>query len=151
MPDIRPRIPEIIDNANLMWGKKKVASLSIAVIAWTFWIYLFAPLLTIAGWIFGFDRFSAYVWQDPHGTWFTLAVFLALILMFSTAFILWAIYNKLRFGKLSRRRMIDSVTNEEMAAFFSLGAEEIQTAQSAKILEVYYEENGDIMKVIAIY
>lgn len=150
MPEVRPLIPEFIYNSHLMRSRENITSLSIAVIAWSLWFYLFAPILTIFGWIFGYDRFSVYVWQDPHGTWYSLAIFTLSVSIFSTVFILWAIYNKLRFGKLNRRRQIDCINNEDVASFFSLDVEEIRNAQSAKIIEVYHKENGSIMKIITL-
>lgn len=94
---------------------------------WAFYLYLWAPLVTLLLWAFGI-RTAAYelYLRGSHVEPFLLAVLPLLTLACAALLVAWAEYNRWRFGGHDRRRPQPDAPRAEIAA--ALGADEATAA-----------------------
>ncbi|MBA4388853.1 MAG: poly-beta-1,6-N-acetyl-D-glucosamine biosynthesis protein PgaD [Verrucomicrobia bacterium] len=139
--------PEIIDfpklTTNVRWG----AETTITLAAWTLWLYLLLPLVTMLLWAAGFrmvfvQQFmlsSAEVLATVSG-WYLLGV-LAIGLVLEG----FSIYNRRKFGELDRRKVPTPVADGELAAAYGVDVDTVIKARNARILVVRFKAGGLVL------
>lgn len=97
---------------------------SLTALAWFGWIFLWLPLITALAWALGFDLAYSRVVLDnaAHGASDVLFLLRAASLC-AALFMSWALYNRLRFGRIERRRRVSTVPPNLIAQYF--GADDI--------------------------
>ena len=141
---LRPRIPEIIHRPDLVDAAKRGALAVIATTGWLIWLYLLMPLAAVIAWWFGYQRMDLFVLKDPARTLETLAVSSIIISLGGTAFILWAVYNWLRFRHHDRRGAPPLADTIAIAQGFAIEPDAVRLAQHEKIIDFNFDDHGQI-------
>ena len=144
-----PRIPEIIQRADLIPATKRGILALIAAAGWALWFYLLLPLGALLAWWFGYQRLDLFVLADPGKTLQNLQIYALIILAGGLLFILWAVYNWMRFRGMDRRGAPRSVGTEEIGQAFHIPRESVQLAQGSAHLVFFFSEDGHITRVTA--
>jgi len=137
--------PEALDEAITIRDK---------IITFLFWgllIYIFRPLFALILWIlFGIHVFNPDIFNI--GLYEDITKFIAknsfTIFSFAAIFISWAIYNKIVFGKLKRRKAIPRITDEEIAKFYKVDIDNLKKWKHKKYLKFKIVENDSMLKII---
>lgn len=130
--------PESLDEAITLRDK------ILTFIFWGILIYIFRPLIALVLWIlFGIHVFNPDIFNI--GLYEDITKFIVknsfTILSFAVIFISWALYNKIAYGKLHRRKAVPHVTDEEVAKFFHVGLENLKKWKSLKYVNFDIEES----------
>ncbi len=144
---LRPRIPEIIHRPDLLDATKRGALAAIATAGWLIWLYFLMPLAALVAWWFGYQRMDLFVLKDPARTLETLAVFSIIISLGGAAFILWAVYNWLRFRHHDRRGAPPRADALAIAQGFAIEPDAVRLAQSEKIIDFCFDDHGQITAI----
>ncbi|ANJ67207.1 poly-beta-1,6-N-acetyl-D-glucosamine biosynthesis protein PgaD [Halothiobacillus diazotrophicus] len=143
----RPRIPEIIHRPDLVTASRKGVMALIATIGWMIWLYLISPLSALFAWWFGYDRMNLFVLSDPAHTIRTLMLYAMVIAAGGALFILWAVYNWLRFRRVDRRRVPETATEADIASAFAIPTQSVLDARGGKVLAFNFDDHGQIMDI----
>lgn len=136
--------PESLDKAVSLRDK------IITIFFWGLLIYIFRPLFALFLWIlFGIHVFNPEVFNiDLYND---ISKFLIknsfTIFSFAVIFISWAIYNKIMFGKLNRRKSIPHVTDEEIANFFRIKTDILKNWKNKKHIIYDLKEENSFIKI----
>jgi poly-beta-1,6-N-acetyl-D-glucosamine biosynthesis protein PgaD len=145
----RPRIPDIVYRPDLVGKARKGALALVSLVAWSIWLYLLLPAAALLAWWFGYQRLDIFVLQDPAGTIQTLIVYAFNIGLAGIAFILWAVYNWIKFGGEDRRGATMLVDNTAIGQAFQIDLDAVCRAQTEKILDFSFNEQGQITLITA--
>jgi poly-beta-1,6-N-acetyl-D-glucosamine biosynthesis protein PgaD len=143
----RPRIPEVIHRPDLLDAARRSTLAAIATAGWLIWLYLLMPLAAAVAWWFGYQRMDIFVLKDPARTLETLAVFSIIISLGGAAFILWAVYNWLRFRHHDRRGTPPIADNLAIAQGFAIEPDAVRLAQHEKIIDFSFDDHGQITQI----
>jgi len=107
----RPRIAPaelIIEDPQLQTTGQKVLYGLLTLVFWMIWIYLWLPLITVAAWAFGVQRFFDFLLIE-EGIAALNRVFhfyLIVVAVMGGTLLAWAHYNRLRFSGRERRKSV---------------------------------------------
>lgn len=140
----------IIEDPKLQSTGKKVLYGSLTLLFWAVWIYLWLPLVTLAGWYFGVRRFVdvMIVEQGIHTLHAVIAFYVATIAIMGGLLIGWATYNRIRF-RGRERRQASPVEPSSARLARALGRREstVLQWQHQKALRVAHRGDGSIALV----
>ena len=143
-----PEHPTIIYRPDLIPKRKRAFFSGITLMAWFIWVYLFLPLISLAGWWFGFELFASYMLVPEERTYFvTLTMYLIVIAICALIILAWSRYNQLRFQGKVRRSHTLSVTPEMTQARFHLDADTLDQIHASQVLVLDLDDNGLIREV----
>ncbi len=148
-PAPRPRIPEVILHPELVPPGRKGLMVFLGSLGWAIWFHLMLPLLALLAWSFGIRQFRLFVLSDVARTFHTLLVYALVVAASGATFILWSLYNWLRFRHRDRRGSAAQATPGDLARAFQLAEAEVRRAQAWKTLEVDFDEQGHIVALAA--
>lgn len=138
--DIDPDESPIINGKQVWW--KKLLELLFISIAWLF-ILVYLAYCGYGYWnlAHGTEPISIWIYNtEMLRETLRLLFITGIILLIEIVFmIFWKEYNRLKFGKLNRRRFPNDVTVKQIAEFFEMQEEEIMQMQEAKYST--YENN----------
>jgi len=119
------------------------------VIAWALWAYLWLPLISLIGWLFGIRVFYRHMVELGGWTWFAemLTFYLIVIGSISGALILWALYNQTRFRGKDRRGARAPATEVEMGSFFGIDVGTLRRAQRSRRMTVLFDKDARIREI----
>ncbi|WP_200763695.1 poly-beta-1,6-N-acetyl-D-glucosamine biosynthesis protein PgaD [Nitrosophilus alvini] len=140
----------IIDTPDARDLKLKFRDRIITFLFWVFWLYLFRPLVAaFLWWIFGLHIFSKESFAPELYDEIKLVItnYSMVITVLGTAFVVWAVYNWITFGKLNRRRFIPHVTTAEIASFFKVDSKKLEKWIDAKHLIMKFGRKAEIKEV----
>lgn len=140
-------LPEIIERPDLQSRIQRSLFAAIAAAGWLIWLYLFAPLLSVLGWVFGIQRFQTYVLFNEAHSLSTLLVYGLIIAIAGLALIAWALYNYIRFRGADRRTAPSPVNDVQLAAGFRIAIEQVHAVQKAQVSVLTHDEKGQIVAV----
>jgi poly-beta-1,6-N-acetyl-D-glucosamine biosynthesis protein PgaD len=140
-------LPQIIHRPELQGRFRRGALAMLSVVCWAIWLYLFAPLLTLLGWAFGYDRLQDYALANAEYTSYTVFIYAVLIAAAGLSLLFWALYNLLRFRNKNRRGRLHAVTPQALAEAFGVSVGDIEQMHRADHIVIDYDENGQIRAV----
>ena len=136
---------EIIDRPELRSFLRNITELSFTTLIWCVWIYLFLPLLNFVLWLAGIRLLhveliegAAYI-ELLH----LLGNLALLMLGVFAALYAWSYYNFWRYGKHCRRKTPPPPMKREMAAYYAMAPEEIESLQSQRELFLSLRPDAD--------
>ena len=138
----------IIEDKRALDEKVKLRDSIITMVFWILFIYLFRPIFTLALWfVFGDFLFHENVWHDlsQEGTQ-VIAQNITAFMIFLAIFLFWALYNKIVFGRLHRRRKVPQVAPEEIAQVFGIDPKQLQKLQNAKEITIAFKDFAHVDK-----
>jgi biofilm PGA synthesis protein PgaD len=145
-----PRTPDIIDRPDLISRSRKHVLAIFAAAGWILWLYLLMPGGALIAWWFGYYRFDTFALSNPEGGTRAIAAYAILIVLLGALFILWAIYNRLRYGgkRIRHRRHAQPDSDERSTAqVLSVGLAEVLAAQASKVQTFEFKEDGSLSQI----
>lgn len=140
----------IIDRPELQTPRQRVVFTVATVAAWAMWFYLWLPLITLAGWYFGYTRFQeVMIVQGGAAALFAAAGGYALIVAaMCGALLLWACYNWVRFRNSKRRLNAPArVRRAEMLRRTRVPKEMLEAAHAMRCMTVHHNEKGVVVRI----
>jgi len=150
-PDAAPGKGLVIYEPSLQSPFQKYSYGFCTIIAWALWAYLWLPLISLIGWLFGIRVFYRHMVELGGWIWFMemLAFYLAVIGSISGALLLWALYNQTRFRGKDRRGARAPATDAEMEAFFGIDLGTLRRAQRSRRMTILFDEDSQILEIRA--
>lgn len=141
--------PLIIQSPSLQSLQQRYATAIFTFIFWMLWFFLWTPLITLIGWLMGFDVFYLEIFEleGYQALLADLNVFLLCVTIFGGALGLWALYNYLRFRGVDRRSALSPVTSGQLADFFELDESVVRQHRDCQWLTVSFDPDGRIIEV----
>lgn len=142
----------IIERPDLQSLWQKYSYGFFTALAWTVWLYLWLPLISLIGWLFGVRVFYEHMILPGgyRGLLQLLTLYAMAVLFLAAVLIIWAVSNQLRFRGKERRESIPPATNEEVALFFEISADVLAKAQRADRLVIAFDEASDAPQIEAL-
>jgi len=95
---------------------RRVLFTTATLVAWVIWASLWLPLITLLAWLVGVDVGYRQLILKEHGHGaHDLLFMLGIAALCALVFVVWSFYNRLRYGRLRRRRVTRSVDHASMA------------------------------------
>lgn len=147
----------IIDPGNLIIcykhkqsTRQRTLGIILPVLFWGILLYVLSALFALGSSIIDYSRFGNWIgYEDILAIKKIISRYFPVIGGFVCAFLLWALYNTLRFAERPDRYLPrpQPVSLEETAGFCHLEAGNIRNMQQAKILTCMFDDNGNIVEV----
>lgn len=118
----------------------------ITMVAWTLWISLWLPVLTLIAWLLGLE--SAYEklgLMHPAHAANDLSIVLSIALVCMLLMGSWSQYNRLRFAGKQRRRGNRALDIEEMAPALSASLETAKQLRKSQRSIIRFTPDGHMM------
>lgn len=142
--------PLVIDNPELQARHKRVVYSAATLMAWSVWMYLWLPLVSLLAWWFGVRVFiRELVVPETRMLLLTLAVYAIVVAVLALLVVAWSQYNLRRFGRRQRRRAAPSVTDREIAKWFDVPEAVIGAVRAADTQLIRFGEDGRIEPQVA--
>ena len=127
----------------------RLRDIILTILMWLMYIYFMADFFffmeDLFSWAWnGFGDITPYEGLNMVGTLFD---YFKVILGMGLLFIGWAVYNKLRFGKKTRRKQPQHVEQAQLASSYGLKPEELALWQDARSLVMHHDDSGRLSKV----
>lgn len=147
----------LIDPSNLIVCQKhkqttgqRVLGVLLRILFWGVFLYVFCTFVALCSGLVGFPLFKSIIgYEDIDAIKAVMARYFPVIGVFVCAFLLWALYNKLRFHGARNRRKTRPVpvSLDETMEFCKLGADDILSMQQAKVMVCMFDDDGNIIGV----
>lgn len=150
----RPGYPKlndlIISVPKLQSLRKRFASALLTLIFWAIWLYLWIPLITLIGWLLGFDSvyFQMIELKGLNTLVDRLGLFAAAIALLALTLGSWALYNFLRFRGADYRKPFPPVSDQELSAFFKVEKKKLLNAKNSRFITVRFTDEGQISELV---
>lgn len=141
--------PLIIHSPSLQSLQQRYASAVFTFIFWLLWFVLWTPLITLVGWLMGFDVFYLEIFEleGYEALLADLNIFLLWVALFGGGLGVWALYNYLRFRGVDRRTAVSPVTCRQLADYFELDESVVRQHRDSQWLAVSFDPDGRIVDV----
>lgn len=129
---------------------QKALGMFLPVLFWGVLLYLLSTLCVLCNRVIDYSLFQNIVdYRDILAIKTVLSRYFPVIGGFVCAFLLWALYNKLRFQGNRNRRTTRPIPVhlKETAEFCHLDTAEVQRMQSTKIMTCLFDDTGNIVGV----
>ncbi len=151
-PDVAPTEEQIlIDAPHMVSRARRMADAAVTGLLWALYSYLWAPLISLLAWLLGFE-FAYDVLVRAGG----MALLKDVILVYGTtilgiisSIIVWSLVNKIRFAHRERRHALDPVSDEEVAEFYAIDAQQLGVMRNSRVVRLAHDELGVIQAVAA--
>ncbi|MDX1762724.1 MAG: poly-beta-1,6-N-acetyl-D-glucosamine biosynthesis protein PgaD [bacterium] len=135
----------IIERPDLQTLWQKYSYGFFTALAWTIWLYLWLPLVSLIAWLFGVQVFYEHMilLGGYRGFLQLLTLYGSAVLFIAVVLIVWALSNQIRFRGKERRAPIPPATQEETARFFKISVDAVARAQAADRMVIAFDETSD--------
>jgi biofilm PGA synthesis protein PgaD len=134
------RHPEILYRPELQSAGQRTLYSVLTLLAWTVWLYLFVPLLSLLAWWFGIEAFSLYLLEPAdRSDLLTLLTYAGVVVLSALVIVAWSIYNLRRYGGLDRRKPIPPVSDEELRAHHDIDARTLAALRTQRRVVLHLE------------
>lgn len=139
-----PAKPPQIQAPELMSGPERTRDTVFTALMWGVYLYLWVPLVSFLAWLFGVEiAYDVMVRTGgANGLGRLLIGYGIAVLSIFVVITVWSQANKLRYGKLSRRRAVNDVTLAAMAEYFVADPADVARLRSTKLVEIDFDEAG---------
>lgn len=130
--------------------KQKALGVLLRILFWGAFVYVFCTFVALCSGLAGFPLFKSIIdYEDIDAIKVVLARYFPVIGVFVCVFLLWALYNKLRFQGARDRRKTSPlpVSLNETMEFCKLGADDILGMRQAKVMVCMFDDDGNIIGV----
>jgi biofilm PGA synthesis protein PgaD len=143
------RRPLIIERPDLQTRRQRLVYGALTLLFWLLYIYLWLPLITLAGWSFGIWRgYDVLVAQAGYSDLVALLRWYAsMIAAFAGTLIVWAMYNLMAFGGRERRAPPPPLAAGEQASYWGVPAGALEAWRRERVLVVRHDPHGRIVVV----
>jgi biofilm PGA synthesis protein PgaD len=134
----------IIDQPGLQHPGQRVLWAFVTTAFWVLWLYLWLPLITFVGWLFGLYRgyYFMAVLGGYHEILRLLVYFLIVVAILGGALVLWALVQRVRFRGMDRRQQRPPAALDALAAFHGIAVEDLRLWQRAQRAVAHHDTQG---------
>jgi biofilm PGA synthesis protein PgaD len=133
--------PLIIERPDLQSRTQRTLYTLITLLAWGFWMYLLAPLLSLAAWAVGIHAFFVEMLLPQNLNYLReLLLYAAVLLSVLISIVAWSQYNLYRFRGADRRAAPQALNAEDEAAFYELDLQSVSLLKQARVATVFFDE-----------
>ena len=120
----------------------------LTIALWAGYLFLMRDALSVTLSYFGIPATWGLQYDDfgVAGVVGDLEFFGLVVVVNSAVFIGWALYNRLMFGHLTRRRHSEPVTPAETGAFFGVTPELVNACQAAQRIIMLHDHSGGLIR-----
>ncbi|HED40585.1 MAG TPA: poly-beta-1,6-N-acetyl-D-glucosamine biosynthesis protein PgaD [Chromatiales bacterium] len=139
--------PHIIQRPDMQTLRQRFGYSFLTFLFWVIWFYLWIPLLSLAGWLFGVDIFyDEMVVQEGLQTLLDLlGLYFLVIFLISATLGIWAAVNLWRFRGKERRSARVAVDDASLADDFGVTTEQVAYWRQSRRLLMSHDEQGNII------
>lgn len=117
----------------------------ITMVAWTLWISLWLPVLTLIAWLLGMeDAYKQLGLMHPLHAANDLSMVLTVALVCALSMGSWSQYNRIRFAGKQRRRGNRTLDIAEMAPALAASVETARELQAGRRSIVHFNADGEM-------
>lgn len=144
--------PLIINLPHLQSLRQRLGSWLVSCVCWLLWLYFLAPLVTLGGWLLGVKGLAQEI------RWFggtkslqeLLWLYGETVLALALCWLLWALYQHLRFrSAVDRRATPVALSDAELCAAYHVAADELRAARDSRMVAVHFDSHGRIVRLTA--
>jgi biofilm PGA synthesis protein PgaD len=115
----------------------------ITMLAWTLWVSLWLPLITLVAWLLGLQDIYVKLGLDhPFRAANDLGLVLHVAVMAALSLGAWAFYNRVRFAGKQKRRANRFVELAEMAPALEASINTAQQLRASRRSVIHFNDNG---------
>lgn len=149
---MRQHYPNIIETSHSLPFLLLVRDVILTSLCWLLYLYFLRDAfaffrdigLYIANGFQGYEDYASFAIIA------TLILYIEIIVITNFVYFLWALYNKLRYGKKARRRSAPLVTPEDVGTRFKLNPRDVENWQKAQTLVVHHDKDGRIASIVKV-
>ena len=128
----------------------QIRDIVLTILVWILYLYLMRDFFVfsrdVMSWTFhGFNDTETY---DSFKIIGTIVSYIEVILVMEILFVVWSLYNLLRFGKKRRRRTPLDVSPEEIAKLYHLDPKDVNKWQKTRVMVMHHDKKGHLTKVL---
>jgi biofilm PGA synthesis protein PgaD len=133
-----------IQAPELLSGPERTRDTVFTALMWVVYMYLWAPLISLLAWLLGFELAYEVMIRTggANGLGDVLLNYGIAIVSIFVIITVWSMGNKLRYGKLMRRRSVNEITLAPMAEYFGVDVASAARLRSMKLVEIRFDEAG---------
>ena len=136
-------LPQYIDKSKFV--KNKQGHYLLQFTGWSFWSFLFVPLLTLILWLYQGNLIRNYIFAEEfHIQLLNIMWLAALIIFFGATLLSWASFNWIRFRKQHEIKEVSNVNNSILAKYLIISPAELEAMKASKRVVLHYDENGEL-------
>lgn len=139
--------PLIIERPDLQTLTQRFGSVSLTLIFWAIYLYLWLPLIGAFAWLtegyFFYDNLIANEGYVELGN--ILIIYAYVVLAMNVAFFAWARVNFRRFRGTQRRSFVNPVETNQIAQRFHVPAQVVKGWHRSKSTFIYFDHRGEIV------
>lgn len=140
--------PLIIERPDLQSRTQRTVYTLITLLAWSLWMYLLAPLLSLAAWALGLHAFFVEMLLPQNFDYLRELLLYAVVLLSVLATIIaWSQYNLYRFRGVDRRAAPQALRAEEEAQYYQLDLQTVGMLKETRVSTVFFDEQHRLRRV----
>jgi poly-beta-1,6-N-acetyl-D-glucosamine biosynthesis protein PgaD len=126
-----------------------IRDIILTIFVWALYLYFMRDFFTFGGdvihWTFhGFSDSDEYY---SFRILSTIISYFEIIIIMEVLFVVWSMYNLLRYGKKKRRSTQPAVKKEELAKAFHVSLEDVGAWQKAQTMVMHHDKRGRLIEV----
>lgn len=149
---MKEQYPHIIESSRSLPFLLLLRDIILTALCWLLYIYFLRDAfaffrdvgLYVASGFQAYDSYPSFIIID------TLILYIEIIAISNGVYLLWALYNRIRYGNKNRRRAAPIVTAEEIATRFKLNQRDVESWQKAQTLVVHHDKDGRITNIVKV-
>jgi len=143
--------PHIIQRPALQTLRQRFGYSFLTFLFWLIWFYLWIPLISLGGWLFGIDLFhdQMIVRDGLDALIELLGLYFLVIFLISATLGIWAMVNLWRFRGKNRRGPRPTVNDEQLADDFNVTSQQVGEWRECKRLVMSHDAEGNIITIDA--
>jgi biofilm PGA synthesis protein PgaD len=135
--------PIIIDRPERQAPAQRVIFALITMVAWTVWVSLWLPLITLIAWLLGLqDVYIKLGLDHPFRAASDLGLVLRVAIVAALSIGAWALYNRMRFAGKQKRRANRFVELAEMAPVLDASIDTARVLRASRRAVVHFNDRG---------
>lgn len=136
------KTPLIIERPDLQSTTRRTLYSVVTVLAWSVWLYLWLPFISLLAWLAGIQLMVVEVFQPVGGQdWRELLRLLAFVVVATLAVIVWSQYNLRRYGHHNRRQRIPDVDANTLAKYYEISPELLEKLRNKRLITLDYSND----------
>lgn len=140
----------VIERPDLQTGGQRLLHSVLTFLAWGAWAYLWLPLITALAWYAGLRSLvREMIRPDPATMTLIFALYAVVVFSMGAVLVLWARYNRRRFGTRNRRERLPDEEDGPSPLESGLTAPQLALLRGGGSLVVVHDAKGGLLRVRA--
>ena len=136
------KTPLIIERPELQSPARRTLYSVVTALAWSIWLYLWLPLISLLAWMAGVQLLVLEVFLPVGGQdWMELLRLLVFVVVAILAVSVWSQYNLRRYGQRNRRKRIPDVDAQTLAKYYEISPELLEKLRHKRLITLDYSND----------